>query len=88
MKKIENPYDGAMEITLTLLQAGKETKRWCYFATPAYLYRQFNDATNIPLTLGSHAIFMPILTQEGIENALRRLESQNMLEECTLPLND
>ena len=84
---VRNPYCDAVEITLNVMLGERETKRWCYFLTPAYVYQMFENPAGTPLTVGRHGIFVPVLTEEEIQNAVRYLETHNMLEECTLALD-
>jgi hypothetical protein len=86
--KIQNAYLDAIEVTLVISQGTKETKRWCYFLTPAYVYKTFNDPRELTFTTGQHGIFIPVLTEETIKNAIYHLESQNQLLEHTLPLGE
>jgi hypothetical protein len=83
---ISNPYCDAVEITLHVVAGDKESKRWCYFLTPAYVYQMFENPAAAPLTLGRHGIFVPVLTEEQIQSAVKYLETHNLLEECTLAL--
>ena len=68
--KIRNAYLDAVEITLVMSQGDKEIRRWCYFLTPSYIYKLFNDPKDIPQMTGPHGIFIPVLTEETIRNAI------------------
>src|SRR5688572_26512507 len=48
--KIGNPYFDSIEITLVMIQGVKEIRRWCYFMTPSYIYKMFNDPELVPFT--------------------------------------
>jgi hypothetical protein len=84
--QIRNAYLDTVETTLVLRQGTREIRRWCYFLTPAYVYKMFNIPE--PFTAGPHGIFIPVLTEEAIKKALYYLESQNQILECTRPLRD
>jgi hypothetical protein len=84
--EIRNPYCDTVEISITVLRGEAEAKRWCYFLTPAYIYKLFDSATSAPQLLGRHAVLVPVLTPEVIHDAVNYLEVHNLLDECTLPL--
>ena len=86
--KIQNAYLDAIEVTLILSNGTKEIRRWCYFLTPAYVYKMFNDPKSITFITGPQGIFIPVLTEETIRDSIYYLESQNQLLEHTLPLEE
>jgi len=86
--KIERPYSDTVEVTITLLIGEIETKRWCYFLTPALLYGMFRLNPLEPEICGPHGIFLPVLTVDTITDAIHYLEAQNRLEACTLPVGE
>jgi len=85
--KIERPYCDSIEVTLSFLTGEIETKRWCHFLTPAFLYKGFFDSLK-PQIFNQHGIFLPVLTVDTITDAIHYLEAQNRLEACTLPVGE
>jgi len=83
--QIESPYCDSIEVTIYLLVGEEETKRWCYFRTPAFLYRGFGFTPIKPQIFNKHGIILPVLTVDTITEAISYLENHNLLEECTLP---
>lgn len=83
---IQFPYLGTVEVTLTVTVGEDLTKRWCYFLTPAYMYKTFAGLHPEPGIFGAHGIVIPLLNRENIEAAIIYLENENLVEKCTLPM--
>jgi hypothetical protein len=83
---IMDPACDCVEVVFDVVQAGGESRRWCYALTPAYLMQKFPGGVTEPMITGRHGIIMYRLTHESIVTALRYLEKNNLLEECTLPM--
>ncbi|MBX3065246.1 MAG: hypothetical protein KF726_19860 [Anaerolineae bacterium] len=87
--KIDSMFCDSIEVTLVLSKGADQTfRRWCVFITPAYLYKLMHPAGSEPVIIGKHGLFLPQLTPTTIEQAVKYLEFTNLLEECTLPLDD
>ena len=65
-------------------------RRWCYFLTPELLAQQngvtIGDAGSLLSYHAPHMIVVSTLSQEMIEQALRYIQSQGVLLDCTKPL--
>jgi hypothetical protein len=85
-EQILNAFCDAIEVTLSVIEGEKVSKRWCYFITPAYVYKMFHNTLPSMQTLGRHSIFVPLITTETIKKCIDYLEVNNLIEEVSLPL--
>jgi len=85
---IRDPYCDSIEVTIQVRYQSVSQKRWCYFLTPAYIYRMFYPNQGEPIVLGKQGIILPELSETSIRMALSYFELNNLLEEYTLPLEE
>jgi hypothetical protein len=86
--RIDDPLCDTVEVTLILSDGEHETRRWCYFLTPAYASKIFEIKPMEPLISGRHGMLIPEITEAQIQAAVQYLEANNELEDCTVPLSD
>lgn len=83
---IDQPQEGAVEVTITML--GGE-KRWCFFMSPDRLAQvgDYVEGTNIRLHLGvPHMIVVSEITEEIVEKVIAQLDAQGEISEHTIPI--
>lgn len=87
--EIEDPIDlhKTMAIEVSILTSDKE-RRWCFFLTPEGMAAcgDFIEGTKVRFHYGaSHLILVSEISAQIIEAALKNLEKNGMLQQCTIP---
>ena len=87
---IEDPIESHSRMAIeVVIELDDDSKRCCYFFTPAGLSNcgDFVEGTQVRLHYGApHMFVVSEISTEIIEAALVQIEKRGELEQCTLPI--